>query len=113
MSCLFCAIAEKKIPSTIVYEDDRIVAFADIHPVAPTHLLVIPRQHIGGVQDLGPTDAPLVGALLVAAAEVARRAGLEAAGYRCVINNGEAAGQSVGHLHMHVIGGRTFSWPPG
>ncbi|MBI5059317.1 histidine triad nucleotide-binding protein [candidate division KSB1 bacterium] len=112
-SCIFCKIASGEIPSKKVLETDDIVAFHDVNPQAPKHLLVIPRRHIEKLADLNPTDIPLVGRLVVAAGEAARLAGMEADGYRLVINSGERAGQSVFHLHLHLLSGRDFQWPPG
>lgn len=113
MGCLFCNVLEKKIPADIVYEDEHALAFRDIRPVAPTHVLVIPRQHIGAVHDLKDDQATVIGQVILAARKVARQLGLEESGYRLVINDGEHAGQTVHHIHVHVLGGRSFSWPPG
>ena len=109
--CLFCRIAEGKIPSKQVYSDDRVYAFHDIAPKAPTHVLVIPRRHIPRLSDAGPDDRDLVGEVIARAAAIARELGLEH--YRLVANNGEGAGQSVFHLHFHLLGGRPMTWPPG
>lgn len=113
MGCLFCNILEKKIPADVVYEDEHAVAFRDIRAVAPTHVLVIPRKHIAATRELTDKDADTMGHLVLAATKVARQLELEPSGYRLVINDGEHAGQSVHHIHMHVLGGRQFSWPPG
>jgi len=113
MACLFCSIVEKKIPADVVYEDEHALAFRDIHPVAPTHVLVIPKKHIAAVHEVGEDDAALMGRLLMVARTVGREQGLEADGYRLVINDGAAAGQSVHHIHVHVLGGRQLAWPPG
>ena len=113
MGCLFGSVLEKKIPAEVVYESDDALAFRDIRPVAPTHVLVIPKKHVAAMRELGPDDAALAGRLLLAATEVARELGLEASGYRLVVNDGEDAGQSVHHIHIHVLGGRTMAWPPG
>lgn len=110
--CVFCKIANKEIASDIVYEDEHVVAFNDIHPQAPTHILIIPRKHIVGLAEAGPEDAELIGRLQLAAAELARGRGV-ADGYRIVVNSGALAGQSVMHLHYHLLGGRALSWPPG
>lgn len=110
-SCLFCRIAKKEIPASVVHEDGDVLAFRDIAPQAPTHVLVIPKRHVATVADLAPGDEPLAGTLLAAAAKVARDLGL--ADYRLVLNNGAGAGQSVFHLHVHVLGGRALGWPPG
>ena len=111
-SCLFCKIAARQIPAKIVHEDDSVVAFEDIHPQAPVHLLVIPRKHLVSLADSTPEDSPLLGQMLTVAAELARKHHLDK-GYRTIINNGALAGQSVYHLHVHVMGGRGFQWPPG
>ncbi|HEV3470018.1 MAG TPA: histidine triad nucleotide-binding protein [Pyrinomonadaceae bacterium] len=111
--CLFCKIAAGEIPAQLVYQDERAVAFRDINPQAPTHVLVIPREHVASLAEAEEGRESLLGHLLLAAARVARDAGLEASGFRTVINNGAGAGQSVFHLHLHVLGGRPLSWPPG
>ena len=111
--CLFCGIAEGRIPSDQVHADDRVVAFRDIAPKSPVHVLVIPREHIGSAADLTEDHADLLGRLFAVGAEVARREGIADAGYRVVTNIGGNGGQSVDHLHFHVMGGRAFSWPPG
>ncbi len=109
MDCLFCKIVAGEIPSTRVYEDDRAVAFRDIQPQAPTHVLVVPRRHIASVAELTDADAELAGHLLVVAAEVARADGRAESGFRIVSNSGREGGQSVAHLHVHVLGGRQLS----
>ena len=111
--CLFCKIIEKKIPGDVVYEDEHALAFKDIRPVAPTHVLVVPKKHIAAIHDLTPEDAATVGHVFVAARKVADQLGLTAAGYRLVVNDGDAAGQTVHHIHVHLLGGRNLSWPPG
>ncbi len=113
MECIFCRIIERQIPSKVVYEDDRVVAIEDANPQAPVHLLVLPRKHLPSLKEVGHEDEPLLGHLLTVAAQVAREKQLEAKGYRVVVNNGSWAGQSVFHLHLHVLGGRVFRWPPG
>jgi histidine triad (HIT) family protein len=110
--CLFCKIAAGEIPAKLVYEDDRAIAFADINPQAPSHLLVIPRKHIDSLATVTAEDLPLVAHLHWVAVEVARKAGLDK-GFRVVINTGDDGGQTVGHLHLHVLGGRAMHWPPG
>ena len=112
-TCLFCRIAAGEIPSDRVYEDDLLIAFRDITPVAPTHLLLIPRRHIGSAVELTEADGPLLGRLFAVAADLARSEGIADPGYRLVSNVGPDGGQSVGHLHVHLLGGRAFSWPPG
>ena len=111
--CLFCRIANGQIAAKKVREDDDLVAFHDINPQAPTHILVIPRRHIPTLDDLTEADASLIGITLVRAAQIAREMHLDGEGYRLVINNGEAAGQTVFHIHVHILGGRNFGWPPG
>jgi histidine triad (HIT) family protein len=111
--CLFCRIALGEIPAKKVYEDADVVAFHDINPQAPTHVVVIPRKHIPSVDDLSESDAATIGTVLVRVAQIARDLHLNADGYRTVINQGAAAGQTVFHIHFHVLGGRNFSWPPG
>ena len=108
---LFEKIAAHEIPAAIVYEDDLVVAFKDISPQAPVHVLIVPRKPIPGIGAAQPEDASLLGRVLLAAAEIARREGL-GDGYRLVINNGPAAGQTVDHLHVHLIGGKPMLWPP-
>lgn len=110
--CLFCRIVAGEIPAERVYEDERILAFKDIAPVAPFHALLIPKEHISTLNDLRPEHDAMIGAILRAGAEVARKEGLKA-GYRMVGNCMKAAGQEVFHLHFHLMGGRRFGWPPG
>jgi histidine triad (HIT) family protein len=112
-NCLFCKIAAGEIPAQLVYEDERAVAFRDINPQAPTHVLVIPREHLASLADAGDGHESLLGHLLLAAARVARAGGLADSGYRTVVNTGAGAGQSVFHLHLHLLGGRALQWPPG
>jgi histidine triad (HIT) family protein len=111
--CIFCKIASGEIPAGIVYEDDVVVAFRDVNPQAPGHWLVIPRRHIENVAALEPADGGLVAAVMLAAARVAREQGVEEGGYRLVLNVGPDGGQTVPHLHVHLLGGRQLSWPPG
>jgi histidine triad (HIT) family protein len=111
--CIFCRIVDRKAPAKIVLEDSLAVAIEDIHPQAPVHLLVIPRLHLPSLKEASVGDEPLLGRLLTLAARLARERGLEGKGYRAVINNGAWAGQSVCHLHVHMLGGRAFHWPPG
>ena len=112
LHCIFCRIAAKEVTSAIVYEDDDVVAFRDLSPQAPTHVLVIPRRHVASLDDMVSSDAALLGVMVLAAQSVAAAAGL-AAGYRVVINCGVSAGQSVSHVHLHLLGGRPMAWPPG
>jgi histidine triad (HIT) family protein len=111
--CLFCRIMNREIPATIVYEDDKVVAFNDINPQAPAHVLVVPRRHIETLNDLGPDDDQIVGELVRRAAAIAKQRGIAAGGYRTVFNTNREAGQTVFHIHLHLIGGRTMHWPPG
>lgn len=111
--CLFCRIASGEIPSTQAFADETVVAFHDIAPRAPTHILLIPRHHIRSAAELTDADAPLVGHLFAVAAEVARQQGIADGGYRIVTNIGRAGGQTVDHLHLHLMGGRSMTWPPG
>ncbi len=112
-SCLFCRIVAGEIPSTKVHEDDLVLAIRDIAPVAPTHVLVMPRAHVASLADMTDAEAVLAGRLFAVAAELARSEGIEDAGYRVVATHGRAAGQSVDHLHLHLLGGRDLAWPPG
>lgn len=107
MDCLFCKIIAGDIPSTKVYEDDAVFAFRDIHPQAPTHILIVPKRHIARAGELTEADAPLVGHIFAVAAQLARQEGLSS--YRVITNSGEDAGQTVAHLHFHVLGGRKLS----
>ncbi len=110
--CLFCKIGEKKIPAKIVYEDAEIFALEDIHPKAPTHILICPRKHFVSLNEATKEDTQVLGRLQLVAAQLARERKL-LEGYRTVVNNGPGAGQSVFHLHLHLLGGRSFRWPPG
>ena len=111
--CLFCGIVEGKVPANIVYQDDSVVVFKDIRPRAPVHLLIISRKHIVSVLDIDPNDGALVGQIFQVAARLAREHGVAESGFRVVVNVGADAGQSVFHLHYHLLGGRQMSWPPG
>lgn len=111
--CLFCKIALGELPTDVVYQDAEVVAFRDIDPQAPVHVLVIPRRHVTGFSDASEADASLLGKLCLTAARVASMEGIEESGYRTVVNSGPDANQSVHHLHMHVLGGRPMTWPPG
>ncbi len=111
--CLFCKIVAKEIPADVVFENADVVAFRDIHPAAPTHILVIPREHLSGLQDAKAEHAALLGRTLASAAQVAQEQGLVRDGFRTVINTGPNAGQTVFHLHVHLLAGRALAWPPG
>jgi histidine triad (HIT) family protein len=111
--CLFCRIVADEIPSTRVHEDDEVIAIRDIAPRAPTHILVLPRRHIASALELTEADGPLLGRLFAVAADIARSEGIAEAGYRVTTNVGRWGGQSVDHLHLHLMGGRAFDWPPG
>jgi histidine triad (HIT) family protein len=111
--CLFCRIVAGEIPSTKVQEDDTVLAIRDINPKAPTHILLMPKAHIASAQDLGKPDGPLLGSIFAMSARLADREGIASTGYRVVTNVGEDGGQSVDHLHFHLLGGRRFTWPPG
>lgn len=111
--CIFCRIAAGEIPAKTILETDSLLAFHDLNPVAPHHALVIPRRHIATLDAAVPEDAAVLGELLLAGAEVARRLGIAESGYRSVINCNQDGGQSVYHVHLHVLGGRALSWPPG
>ena len=113
MSCLFCKIINREIPASIVYEDDQILAFNDIGPQAPTHVLIVPKRHIPTLNDMQDGDASLIGSLVHRAAAIAKERGIDAAGYRTVFNTNRDAGQTVFHIHLHLLGGRSFGWPPG
>ncbi len=113
MDCLFCRIVAGEVPADIVYTDERSVAFRDINPQAPAHVLVIPRDHLESLDEATRNEEALLGHLLRVAARVANEQGLSESGYRTVINTGAGAGQSVFHLHLHVLGGRDLTWPPG
>jgi len=111
--CIFCGIVARRRPATIVYQDVAVTAFRDQNPKAPVHVLLVPNRHIVGAFQLEPEDAENVGRMFLAAKEVARAEGLEAGGYRLVVNSGPDAGQSVFHFHLHLLGGRRMGWPPG
>ena len=111
--CLFCKIAAKEIPSKVVYEDDRIMAFQDVNPQAPTHDLLIPKKHIDRVADINEEDGGLLGELIFRAKEIAQEKKLSDSGFRLVFNSGAGAGQTVFHIHLHLLGGRDMTWPPG
>lgn len=112
-SCLFCSIINHEINASIVYDDERVVAFNDVNPQAPTHVLIVPRRHIASLNDLTADDHELVGELVRRAALIAKDRGIAADGYRTVFNTNRDAGQTVFHIHLHLLGGRTMHWPPG
>jgi len=111
--CIFCKIVAHQIPASLVYEDDQMIGFRDLNPQAPVHVLLIPREHIANTETLLPEHDAVVGGLLRGARDVAREQGLSAAGYRLVVNTGRDANNTVDHLHVHLIGGRPMTWPPG
>jgi len=111
--CLFCKIIAREIPASIVYEDDRVLAFTDINPQAPTHLLVVPKRHIASLNDLSADDDQSVGEVVRRAAAIAKERGISAGGFRTVFNTNRDAGQTVFHIHLHLLGGRQMHWPPG
>ena len=113
MSCLFCEIAAGRVPAKIAYKDDEVLAFHDINPQGPTHVLVVPRRHITSLVDLTPEDDALIGSLVRRARDLAVEKGLDDRGFRLVFNCGEDAGYSVYHIHLHLVGGRKMAWPPG
>ncbi|HAA45907.1 MAG: histidine triad (HIT) protein [Halomonas sp. 54_146] len=113
MDCLFCKIIKREIPADIVYEDDHVLAFNDISPQAPTHQLIIPKKHISTLNDIDETELATIGRLQFTAAKLAQEQGFAEDGYRVVMNCNEMGGQTVYHIHMHLMGGRTFTWPAG
>ncbi len=113
MDCLFCRIIKREIPASIVYEDDRVLAFNDINPQGPTHILVVPKKHIATLNDLQAGDDAIVGEVVRRAASLAAERGIAASGYRALFNTNREAGQTVFHIHLHLIGGRSLAWPPG
>ena len=109
MDCIFCQIVAGKIPSEIIYQDEEVIAFRDINPQAPSHLLIIPRKHIPSLAELSPAELPLIGSMVAVAHKLAREEGITETGYRLVVNYGEWGGQIVQHLHMHLLGGKRLS----
>jgi histidine triad (HIT) family protein len=113
VSCLFCEIVAGRVPAKVAYQDEQVLAFHDINPQGPTHILVVPRRHITSLLDMSPADDVLVGSLVRRARDLAVEKGLDERGFRLVFNCGEDAGYSVYHIHLHLVGGRKMSWPPG
>jgi histidine triad (HIT) family protein len=113
MMCLFCKVINREVPASIVYEDDDVLAFNDINPQAPVHILVVPRRHISTLTDLQPEHDAIVGAMVRRAAALAKDREIAAGGFRTVFNTNRDAGQTVFHIHLHLIGGRSLEWPPG
>ena len=111
--CLFCKIIDKKIPARMEYEDEDTVAFLDVNPQAPLHILIVPKRHIAKIEDLTESDGELMGKLIVLAKKLAKEKNVEKGSFRLVFNNGALAGQSVFHIHLHLLGGRKLTWPPG
>ena len=111
--CLFCKIVAKEIPASLVFEDDQLLAFNDINPQGPTHVLIVPKRHIATLNDLAKDDDEIVGAMVRRAAAIAKDRGIQAGGFRTVFNTNSDAGQTVFHIHLHLIGGRGLAWPPG
>jgi len=111
--CIFCKIADKEIDSKIVYEDEDVIAFKDLEPQAPVHILMVPKRHIAGLTSMGPEDEAIVGKIVGLAKKLAERFSFSQCGFRLVVNSGPDAGQAVDHLHFHLLGGRKFRWPPG
>jgi len=111
--CIFCCIAGGELPANIIYQDERVIAFRDVNPQAPIHIIIVPKKHIGSVLELSPADKDLVGQIHLAAAKISQNEGVAETGFRLVVNTGRHAGQSVPHLHYHLLGGRELAWPPG
>ncbi|MGC8857465.1 MAG: histidine triad nucleotide-binding protein [Anaerolineae bacterium] len=112
-SCIFCQIAAHRLPAEILYQDEQITAFRDIHPKAPIHILIIPNRHIPSVNDIQPEDEPLIGRMFTLVRQLAAQEGIKESGYRLVVNTGSHGGQTIFHLHLHLLGKRRFTWPPG
>jgi len=112
-NCIFCKIVGKEIPARIVYEDDRILAFEDIHPQAPVHLLIIPKEHVSSLNELPEASGDILSYILIKARSLAEARGVRASGYRMVLNTAPDSGQEVFHIHFHLLGGRRMTWPPG
>ena len=111
--CIFCKIVNKEIPASLVFENDFVLAFSDINPQAPHHYLIIPKRHVSMISEMETGDQQLIGMLFSAAKEIAKKFNFSAEGFRTIINNGHIAGQTVFHIHLHLLGGRVFTWPPG
>ena len=111
--CIFCKIIKGEIPSEKIYEDDMVLSFKDIEPAAPVHVLIIPKKHIGSINDLTEDDSKIIAHIYLVAKQIAVKLGIDEKGYRIVTNCGEGAGQTVHHVHFHLLGGRSFAWPPG
>lgn len=111
--CLFCKIRDEEIPGDLIFEDDDILAFRDVNPQAPTHVLIVPRKHINTINDIDDEDADIMGKMFLAAQNIASQEGIAEEGYRLVVNCNARAGQTVFHIHMHLLGGRSMTWPPG
>ncbi len=111
--CIFCKIARKEIPATIIYEDEQVIAFDDLYPKAPQHKLIIPKQHLSTLNDANDNDKHLLGHMMLTAQKLAKQLGIDEEGYRVLINTNKGGGQVVFHLHIHLLGGRTMHWPPG
>lgn len=112
-NCIFCKIVNKELPAEIAYEDDKVLAFKDLSPQAPTHLLIIPKKHISTMNDIQDEDVALIGHIKLTAAKIAKELGFADAGYRVVMNCNEDGGQTVYHIHLHLLAGRSLAWPPG
>ena len=113
VECLFCKIVAKEIPASLVFEDDQLLAFNDINPQGPTHVLIVPKRHLATLNDLAKDDDEIVGAMVRRAAAIAKDRGIQVGGFRTVFNTNRDAGQTVFHIHLHLIGGRGLAWPPG
>lgn len=113
MDCLFCKIAQKKIPATVIFESDELIAFNDIKPQAPTHILIIPKKHIATIDEVQPQDTELLGKMILCAKQLAKNKGFNHKGYRLVFNVNSDGGQEVHHIHLHLLGERQMTWPPG
>lgn len=111
--CIFCKIANKEIPSNIVYEDDKVIAFNDLDPKAPVHVLIIPKEHLASAMEINDDNAGIIASIFAAASKIAKKLGIDENGFRIVNNCGKDGGQTVGHIHFHMLGGRSLQWPPG